>query len=182
VGRYACGVQPSQRVAAPLVGVASWSMMAVFCPRSGAANGSSTESAQPIHPRCTVLMSCPHRGEPMTGGVSLGGRAVSQTPTYDQLRGEYITAGVPARPIRPGSLAPANIAPPRTRLLLTCCGLPHPDQWGIRLRAGPGSRPGPTPLAVANTECLARPPLRRWCVSPAQKRQKEWSISAESCS
>lgn len=65
---------------------------------------SSTESPQPLHHWCTVSTSCPHEVEDVPAGARLWCRAMSQTPTYDQVRGERINADVPASEADPHEL------------------------------------------------------------------------------
>jgi len=56
----------------------------------------STEFPQDLHRWCTTLAGCPHHVDAAFNGTPLRCRTVSQTPTYDQLRGERINADVPA--------------------------------------------------------------------------------------
>ena len=51
---------------------------------------------QPLHYWSTGSSTYPHDVEAVLAAAALGCRAVSHTPTYDQLRGERINAGVPA--------------------------------------------------------------------------------------
>lgn len=60
------------------------------------ARASSTGSPQPVHRRCTGPIIYPHDVDATPIEASLRCRAMSQTPTYDQLRGERINADVPA--------------------------------------------------------------------------------------
>ena len=69
---------------------------------------SSTESPQSLHRWCTVSTSCPHdvpvvhmMWRPSPPGAPLRCSTVSQTPMYDQLRGECINADVPAGEVDP---------------------------------------------------------------------------------
>ena len=56
----------------------------------------STEFPQDLHRWYTTLVGCPHHVDAALNGTPLRCRTVSQTPTYDQLRGERINADVPA--------------------------------------------------------------------------------------
>lgn len=56
----------------------------------------STEFPQDLHRWYTTLAGCPHHVDAALNGTPLRCRTVSQTPTYDQLRGERINADVPA--------------------------------------------------------------------------------------
>jgi hypothetical protein len=64
----------------------------------------STEFPQSLHRWCTVPTSCPHDVEALSAGAPLQCGAVSQTPTYDQLRGERINADVRASEADPHPL------------------------------------------------------------------------------
>jgi len=76
-----------------------------------------TESPQPLHHWCTVSTTCPHDVEVVLAAAALRCRAVSHTPTYDQLRGERINAAVPASEAdphqvdHPGKHRPRDDAP-----------------------------------------------------------------------
>ena len=56
----------------------------------------STEFPQDLHRWYTTFAGCPHHVDAALNGTPLRCRTVSQTPTYDQLRGERINADVPA--------------------------------------------------------------------------------------
>ncbi len=56
----------------------------------------STEYPQHLHPPYTVSATCPHDVDAAGAGPPVRSRPVSQSPIYDQLRGERINADVPA--------------------------------------------------------------------------------------
>jgi hypothetical protein len=57
--------------------------------------GLSTKSPQLVHNWCTISTACPHDVDAVCAGSPTVSR-VSQTPTYDQLRGERLNADLPA--------------------------------------------------------------------------------------
>lgn len=60
------------------------------------ASALSPVSPQDLHRRCTTAAGCPQNVDGTCEWAPLRCRTVSQTPTYDQLRGERINADVPA--------------------------------------------------------------------------------------
>lgn len=86
----------SNRVVVRLTGGLHCSPWSVDPHGSHILRASSTESPQPVHHWCTASTTYPHDVEAVRAAAALGCRGVSQTPTYDQLRGERINADVPA--------------------------------------------------------------------------------------
>ena len=78
---------------------------------------------------------CPHHVDAALNGTPLRCRTVSQTPTYDQLRGERINADVPAGEADPVSCRATPIGPANTN---SAMGHTAP----ILRRTGPGSTTG----------------------------------------
>lgn len=69
---------------------------------SGSLASLSTECPQPVHHGHTAWTGCPHDVEALPAIARLRCRAMSHTPTYDQLRGERINADVPVSQAHPG--------------------------------------------------------------------------------
>lgn len=97
--------------------------------------------------------SCPHVVEAVPGGAPLWCRAMSQTPTYDQVRGERINADIPASEADPHEVDHSG----KHRLLAdvplaaVCGSSPGP---GTDLAEG---RPG---FATGDSDCAGRHCLR----------------------
>ncbi len=68
---------------------------------SGSLASLSTECPQAVHRGCTASIGCPHDVDALPAIAPLRCRAMSHTPTYDQLRGERINADVPAGQAHP---------------------------------------------------------------------------------
>lgn len=148
VGRQGCTAVPESGRAATCGG-RGYGGRRVGLTVSGSLASLSTECPQSVHHVCTAMTSCPHDVEALPAIAPLRCRAMSHTPTYDQLRGERINAEVPASQARPRTVDQPGSHRIRadTATAATGCG-PSPGPRGDRAedRSGSGTsdvdRPG----------------------------------------